>query len=378
MHAWVGLKLSLCLFVILFSGTLAVLSNEIDWLADPAMRAEPAAGTSASWGTIAANAQAAVPGGHIDLIERGPDPWFATVVVMQASDGHRRRVLVDPATGAVNRVASFGSAQRFLRDFHRRFMLPVAIGLPIVTAFALLMGASLVTGVISYKKFWRGFFRKPRGGNLRTTAGDFHRLGGLWSIWFVSLIVATSIWYLVELLGGAAAPLLPLDRTANEAPSVLAQPVGTDLDRLAASAHAAYPRLQIKRILFPFPGMRAVGFQGDAGTVLTTEKADAVFVDPVSGAVEMRVVGKTLNAHARISEMADPIHFGTWGGLASKLVWFIFGLFLTGLAVTGVIVYAARMRGGLGAYVRGTSWWLVPSAALVIAALWLTPRILAG
>lgn len=377
-HAWIGLKLSLCLFVILFSGTLAVLGNEIDWLADPAMRAEPAAGTDASWGSIAANAQAAVPGGRIDLIERGPDPWFATVVVMQARDGHRRRVLIDPATGAVNRVASFGGAQRFLRDFHRRFMLPVAIGLPIVTAFALLMGASLVTGLVTYKKFWRGFFRKPRGGNLRTTTGDLHRLGGLWSIWFISLIVATSLWYLVELLGGAAPPLLPLDRAATAAPSVLAQPVGADLDRLAASAQAAYPDLRIKRILYPFPGMRVVGFQGEAGTLLATEKADAAFVNPISGAVEMLVAGKRLNAHARISEMADPIHFGTWGGLATKLVWFVFGLLLTGLAVTGAIIYAARLSGGLGAYVRGISWWLVPSAALVAGALWLTPKVLAG
>lgn len=378
MHAWIGLKLSLCLFVILLSGTLAVLGNEIDWLADPAMRAEPSAGTGASWGTIAANAQAAVPGGHIDLIERGPDPWFATVVVMKAPDGHRRRVLVDPATGTVNRVASFGSAQRFLRDFHRRFMLPVAIGLPIVTAFALLMGASLVTGLVSYKKFWRGFFRKPRGGSLRTTAGDLHRLGGLWSLWFMSLIVATSIWYLVELFGGAAPPLLPLERSAKGTDAELAQPIGADLDRLLARAHTAYPDLTVERVLYPFSGMRSIGFQGEAGTVLTTEKADAVFIDPTNHAVRMQVFGKTLSMHARISEMADPIHFGTWGGLASKVIWFVFGLFLTGLAVTGAIIYATRLHGGVGAYFRGVAWWLVPSLVLIAAAVWLAPAVLAG
>lgn len=378
MHSWIGLKLSFLLFVILFSGTLAVVGNEIDWLADPAMRADPAAGATASWGRIAANAQEAVPGGRIDLIERGPDPWFATIVVMQAPDGHRRRVLVDPATGTVNRVASFGSVQRFLRDFHRRFMLPVAIGLPLVTSFAFLMGASLVTGLVTYKKFWRGFFRRPRGGTLRTTTGDLHRLAGLWSLWFVALIVATSLWYLVELLGGAAQPLLPLERVAKGSALVLAQPVGGDLDRLAARAQAAYPDLAIKRVLYPFAGMSMVGFQGEAGTLLTTEKANAVFVDPANGKVGMQVQGQNLGAHARLSEMADPLHFGTWGGLASKLVWFLFGLFLTGLSVTGAIIYAARLHGGAMAYVRGASWWLIPSAALVLGALWLTPNILAG
>jgi uncharacterized iron-regulated membrane protein len=377
-HAWIGLKLSLCLFVILFSGTLAVVGNEIDWLADPAMRADPAAGARASWGTIAANARTAVPGGRIDLMERGPDPWFATVVVMQAPDGHRRRVLVDPVTGAVNRVAPFGGAQRFLRDFHRRFMLPVAIGLPIVTAFGLLMGISLVTGLVTYKKFWRGFFRRPRGGDLRTTVGDMHRLGGLWSIWFVLLIVATSIWYLVELLGGAASPMLPLEPVAKGAKPVLAQPAGADLDRLYAKARTAYPGLETTRVLFPFSGMHMIGFQGQAGTMLTTEKANAVFVDPADGAVKMRVVGEALDAHARISEMADPIHFGTWGGLATKLVWFVFGLFLTGLSLTGTMIYATRLHGGVAAYVRGVSVWLAPSAALILVAFWFAPRVLAG
>ena len=43
------------------------------------------------------------------------------------------------------------------------------------------------------------------------------------------------------------------------------------------------------------------------------------------GAVLLRTDATDLSAHQRISEAADPLHFGTWGGLASKLVWFVFG-----------------------------------------------------
>jgi uncharacterized iron-regulated membrane protein len=379
LHAWLGLKLSLFLTVIFLSGTLAVLGNEIDWLADPAMRASPAAGEEASWGTIASSALRAVPGGHIDLIERGPDRWFATVVVMQAPDGHRRRVLVDPASGRVQRVAGFGGAQRFLRDFHRRFMLPVAIGLPLVTSFAFVMLVSLVTGLVSYKKFWRGFLRTPRWRDLRTASGDLHRLAGLWSLWFIALIIATSLWYLVELFGGAAPVLLPLDRAAKGAPPpALAQPVGPELDRLAATARAAYPGLDIRRVQYPFPGVTAVGFQGEARSLLTTEKANAVWVDPASGRPVKRFVGERLSAHQRLSEMADPIHFGSWGGLASKLLWFLFGALLTGLSITGVIIYATRLKGAWVTAARGLSGWGLAAIALVAVALWLTPVILLG
>jgi len=379
LHAWLGLKLSVFLTVILLSGTLAVMGNEIDWLADPAMRASPGTRDRASWGTIAANALAAVPGGHIDLIERAPDPWFATVVVMKAPDGHRRRVLIDPATGSVNRVAGFGGAQRFLRDFHRRLMLPVAIGLPIVTGFAFVLLTSLVSGLVTYKKFWRGFLRRPRWRDWRTASGDLHRLAGLWSLWFLSLVIATSIWYLVELLGASAPVLLPLDPVLQTDRSQdLAQPVGAALDGLAHRARERFPDLDIRRIQYPFPGVRAVGFQGAAQSWLTTEKANSVWIDPSTSQVVLTFEGPALSAHQRISEMADPLHFGTWGGLASKVVWFLFGSLLTGLAVTGVIIYATRLRGAWRVAARGISWWGLAGAACIAGALLLAPAALMG
>lgn len=386
MHAWLGLKLSLFMAIICLSGTLAVVANELDWLVDPAMRASPAAGQDASWGTLADNALRAVPGGRIDLMERGPDPWFATTVVVQAADGHRRRVLLDPATGQVNRVAGFGSVERFLRDFHRRLMLPVAIGIPLVTSLAFVLLGSLVTGLVTYKKFWKGFFKRPRGGSLRKTSGDLHRLVGVWSLWFVALVIATSVWYLVELLGAAAPPTLPLQKVGKaERKIALPQPLGADLDRLEARAAGAYPGLTVSRVLFPFPGMKAVGFQGEAGTMLVTEKANAVFVDPVSDTVTLKVVGGELSAHQRIAEMADPLHFGTFGGLVTKLIWFLFGAGLTALSVTGVMIYATRLQpvavGAQSAWmaaVRGVSWWAIPAVALLLIALWLTPAVLLG
>lgn len=383
LHAWLGLKLSLFTMVIFLSGTLAVVANELDWLADPALRASPAAGQSASWGAMARNALAAVPGGRIDLIERGPDAWFATTAVVKAPDGHRRRVLLDPATGQVNRVAGFGSIERFLRDFHRRLMLPVAIGIPLVTSLAFVLLGSLVSGLVTYKKFWKGFFKRPRGGGLRKTSGDLHRLIGVWSLWFVVLVIVTSLWYLVELLGASATPTLPLRNVSKAERKIKPpQPVGADLDRLAATVAATYPDLVVKRVLFPFPGMKAVGFQGEAGTLLVTEKANAVFVDPQSGMVAMKVVGEQLSAHQRIAEMADPLHFGTFGGLGTKLVWFLFGAGLTALSVTGVMIYATRLRGISpslwGIAVKGVSWWAIPAMGLILLALWLTPGILLG
>lgn len=382
-HAWIGLKLSLLITVICLTGTLAVIANELDWLVDPAMRAPLSGTTTASWGQLAVNVQAAIPGGHIEHIERGPEKWFATVALVSTPDGHSRRVLLDPTTGEVNRVASYGSIQRFLRDIHRRLMLPVNIGLVGVTSLSVLMACSLVTGLVSYKKFWRGFFKRPRGGGLRKTSGDLHRLMGVWGIWFVTLITLTGFWYLIELLGANAPELLPLEPVAAHSQKIdLPQPVGVELDRLVGDAKRIYPELEIERILYPFEGVSAIGFQGRADTVLVTEKANAVWIDIPTGTSRMTVVGGELSVHQRIAEMADPLHFGTFGGMITKLIWFLFGAGLTALSVTGVMIYATRLRNasasGWSVAYQGMKYWLIPIILLILVALWRTPAVLAG
>ena len=42
--------------------------------------------------------------------------------------------------------------------------------------------------------------------------------------------------------------------------------------------------------------------------------------------------------------MADPLHFGYFGGLATKLVWFVFGVGLSGLSISGVLLTWRRLK----------------------------------
>ncbi len=51
--------------------------------------------------------------------------------------------------------------------------------------------------------------------------------------------------------------------------------------------------------------------------------------------------GGDLGVHQRISEMADPLHFGTFAGRRDS--WFVFGLLMTGLALSGAAIYSHRI-----------------------------------
>ncbi|MEN3748768.1 PepSY-associated TM helix domain-containing protein [Sphingomonas sp. HF-S3] len=374
-HSWAGLKLSIFLTFILATGTLAVFAHEIDWLVTPAMRVAPQDAPRASWGTIAEAATRAAPDLRLTTIFAPIDPWFAVEAWVEPEKGAPGRVYVDPWTGEVTGQHGWANVHRFLRQVHRHLMLPTRIGIPIVCALALLLAASLITGVVTYKKWWRGFFRRPRGGDGRRLAGDLHRLGGLWSLWFVALISLTGIWYLVETLGGNA----PVERVPEIGKRTM--PTGPALDRLVEIAQRARPGLEIREIRFM--EKEGVIFLGQDSAWLVRDRANAIAVDPADGRVTATLDGGDLTLHQRISEMADPLHFGTFGGLGTKIVWFVFGALMTALAVTGTMIYAMRLArtetgGGMRIAWCGMGVWGWVGVAAVVTALAMTPYAIGG
>ena len=256
-------------------------------------------------------------------------------------------------------------------------MLPTKIGIPIVCSLALLLAVSLVSGIVTYKKWWRGFFRAPRGGDGRRMTGDLHRLMGLWSLWFVALITLTGLWYLVETLGGnARVPKLP-EVAAG------AMPTGAALDRLVAVARRADPALDIREIRFTSDN--GVIFLVQSSAWMVRDRANTVVVAPSTSCVVAQLDGRTLSAHQRISEMADPLHFGTFGGLWTKVIWFLFGALLTAMAVTGTMIYAMRLArssrsdvGSLKIAWQGMGAWGYIGIALILLTLILTPGAIGG
>lgn len=189
LHRWVGLKLFILLSFVLITGALATVSHEIDWLIDPARKVSPAAAPEVqNWDGLAGAVRDARPGWAIEWIAAPLDPWHAAEVVGVTPEGEMRRLLIHPGTLEVQGDRPWFNAQRLFRDAHRRLMIFNIWGIVLVSSLSILMILSLVSGLFLYKKFWRGFFRKPRTRDARTFWGDMHRLGGVWSLWFVAVI----------------------------------------------------------------------------------------------------------------------------------------------------------------------------------------------
>jgi uncharacterized iron-regulated membrane protein len=390
-HQWVGLKLSLVLAFILFTGTLAVLSHEIDWLLQPSLRVAPSSVEGEPrWDRIAASAAAHPRVEAILSIDEPTASAFAARVMVEFDDGKPGFLHVHPTTGVVQGEGPWVGAQRILRNMHRHLNLPTTYGVPLVSSLAVLMLLSVATSFIVYKGWWRGFFKPVRTAKARTLWGDLHRLMGVWSLWFLLLIAVTSVWYLVESLGGEAPPLprpaltLAVDAGARGDAAALPS-LGHRMAESLAAVRREDPSLDIDMIVFPSEEDGSFVFQGQRTAWLVRPRANAAFADPATARVLLTTDAEALNVHQRISEMADPLHFGTFAGYWSKVPWFLFGLALTFLAVSGCAIYAIRLadrmkqsiawRGGWRAAWVGMGRWRWASVGMISVGFVLLPAL---
>ncbi len=379
-HQWVGLKLAIFMSFVCFTGSLAVLSHEIDWLIQPTLRVAPSTVSGEpDWARIYAGASGWRSEAEVQYLSAPVASAFAATAVIEYPDETLKVLHIHPTTGRVQGEATWVGAQRVLRNMHRHLNLPVKYGVPLVGSLAILLLISLVTSFVVYKKWWRGFFKPIRWRDARTAWGDVHRLMGVWSLWFVLLIALTGVWYLVEELGLEAPP----GREAPPAQGHSVAPGAIDIAAGLSAARQALPGLRIEHVGLPAEPGDALEFSGQLEALLVRERANAVAVDPATGAVLMRRRGEELNGHQRISEMADPLHFGNFGGYWSKLPWFLFGLMLTGLSVSGVAIYGLRVgkrlasTGPVRTAWRGMGRWRWAALVPVMIGFALLPELLA-
>lgn len=376
-HQWVGLKLAIFISFVCFTGTLAVMSNEIDWLMQPSLRIAPSTVQGEPrWERIAASAAEWPGADKVEYLSAPVARAFAATAVIVRPDDTRAILHIHPTTGEVKGEASWVGAQRILRNMHRHLNLPVKYGVPIVGSLGFLLLVSFATSLVVYKRCWRGFFRPVRWRDARTAWGDLHRLAGVWSLWFVLLIAVTGVWYFVEELGLEAPPM------REAATPATAGPMEAEFAANLAAARRAMPGLRITRILLPQEPGQPIEFQGHLSAWLVRERSNAVVTDPATAEVLVTRTGAELTAHQRVSEMADPLHFGTFAGYWTKVPWFMFGLMLTGLSVSGIVIYGLRVGrtipspGAMGTAWRGMGRWRWLAVALVLTGFALLPALI--
>jgi len=341
-HSIAGIKLSIFICFILITGTLAVVSHEINWLVNPNQRVLPAVDAKQiNWAKIYNSASQRNNKDDISIISAPIDDWFAAEVIRVDPEGLRYRQFYHPITGQYQGDGRWYNWQRFFRMSHRHLMMPTIVGVTIVCIVGLIMFFSLISGFFLIPKWWQKFFRKPRTNNRKTFWNDCHRLFGLWSSWLLFVVCITGIWYLIEVLGGNAKFPEQVDAISLNEEQSLVMPNQNTFEQIINNV-TVHHNMEIKQINLPSTRSSVVTVQGQNEAILVRNRANNVIFNPITGEYLSRRFAQDQSAHVRISEAADPLHFGTFGGIYTKLIYFIFGLILSSLAISGTYLYGLK------------------------------------
>lgn len=348
-HSWIGIQLSILFFLVCFSGTLAVLSHEMDWLFNPEMRAEPQK-ELASRNLIYHNFKKSFPDAELTYWAKSNEPYLCDIMyAYNAEKDHTKYVFANPYTGEIQGSSNL-TIQRFFRDFHYYLFIPFnQIGNYTVLVFSFFLLASTITALVFYKKWYKKLFQLTLNKGPLVLWRSAHRLIGLWSLPFALLFSITGIWYFVERadVGNVSKKLDPkvpeLDSKyyadySKEDKFSLA----IDIDSAIRIAQNEIPGLKIEKIILPRKHGNYIYLNGESHVPLVRSRANRVYINPYNFEVAHVQKAENLNWQTYTNDIADPLHFGYWGGIWAKIIWFIMGLGISGLILSGTWIAIKR------------------------------------
>ena len=353
-HSWLTLPIWFFVLIVCVTGTLAVVSQEIVWLATPEARATQPSDDAPllTYEQVLSAIHKAEPTLAVQSISRPDESHFALVADVVYPDGRSPALYINPYTGAIQGESPSFDFKAFTRALHGWWLVPFTNGFSwgwyLVSALGLPLLASLITGLVVYKRFWKGFLRptlRIRHG-ARIFWGDFHRLSGIWSIWFIAVISITGTWFLIQAILGdnqisiSSEPIVPViarEKVPMSAPGVPAPMIA--LDEAIKIAGERIPGLDATFVFLPLNAYSHLQIGGRGWYPLMFQTAQ---LNPYDGEIAVSHQLSDRTALEFVTESMRPLHTGDFGGLWIKLIWAFFGLVLSMMVLSGLLIWTKR------------------------------------
>lgn len=370
-HGWSGIALGLLLYAVVLTGMAAVFAHEIGiWSAghtetrsiferpiDDSVR-KLAAETPAKYHEA------------LDLFEVGdhslgaffhrhetdPDGTFVSRGVYYQLDKNGGITSKQSGTGEeIFGPRNDDALSSFLIDTHVRLHLPNPWGLLLTGILGLAMLVAAISSLLIHRHLFKDIFTLRRKANPVLVDRDRHSVAGTWSLPFAFILAFTGSFF--SFFGTIGVPIVAMaafggnlqalnDAVFGNPGKIDTRPVATaSLDRITAdSIHRTgdaptfisienYGRADAKVTSFNNPK------SGDiAPLTLLYDGASAKF-DRVKPSI-----GTKPSTGGTLAAIMAPLHFGNFGGLVSKAIWFALGFAVCYVTLTGLQLWLVRRR----------------------------------
>ncbi|MEH2079176.1 MAG: PepSY-associated TM helix domain-containing protein [Nostoc sp.] len=351
-HRYLGLIVALLSIIIGLTGSLLVFEREIDqFLVSQQFGQVIPQGQRLPVESVVETvktAYASQPELKLSSIITLPDAHLPYVVRLEAPDDKRTQVFVNPYTGAI-----MGSREweRTLIGFTFKLhyeLLAGKIGEIIIGIAALFLFILSITGIIlwpGWRKLILGFKIKWNAHPKRTNF-DIHKVAGIIAAVFLTMIAFTGVcWNFWDFSQPAiyAATFTPIPPTPVSQPIKGKSPLG--LDEILKKADAALPGAIT--IYMSLPQTPEGVFRVGKKQLQETDEygRSQVYLDQYTGKVVQLKNGLEPSRADVVFNSFSPMHYGTFGGLPTRILYIFVGLSPLILSITGFVMWWYRYKG---------------------------------
>jgi len=348
-HSGLGLALSALLYIVVFSGSVAVFYPEFErW-------EQPAVPEFTEWqpGAIS-RAASAIMALEAKRTDEPPDHLF---IALPYTDMPRFVVHAGESGAFADPVGRLGAPvnhewTHFLTDLHLRLSLPSVWGLTLVGILGVGLVALVIGGILAHPNLLKDAFSLRWSGSARLRLADVHNRLGVWSSPFaLALAITGAVIGLSQVLGFVVATLFFEGNTEAATESLfLSDPKPTGEAAPLANVSAALetvrslsPEMQPNMIIVHEPGTTAQRVEVGALVPGRLVWSEFYALDAEGGLLESAGWSDG-EPGVQVYASMFRLHFGHFGGLSVQLLYLLLGAGLCTCVAAGGSIWLVRRR----------------------------------
>ncbi|MBD2635798.1 PepSY domain-containing protein [Limnothrix sp. FACHB-881] len=351
-HRWLGLAIGILLCIAGLTGSVLVFWHEIDhWVLAQRLGTVVPAGTIVPVAAIIESIKAAYGKKQWNLSTVAPpqsaqEPYQAW---LETPAHHHWQVFVHPYTGQIMGDREWESSWvGLIYDLHYK-LLAGETGTLIMGIVALLTLILSLTGIVlwpGWRNFMAGFKIKWKNAHIKRTNFDIHKVSGIITAIFLGLIGFTGFaWNVPQAKVNEAiytVTFTPKPAAPVSKPIPGQQPLS--IAELIQRAEAVIPDATMTYIVLPKKPESPLIVSKRQTQERSQWGNTRVAIDQFTGELIQLTDGlKPTRAEAIMSQF-DAVHFGTFGGLATRILYVFVGLAPLALLITGFVMWKHRRR----------------------------------
>jgi uncharacterized iron-regulated membrane protein len=349
-HSALGLAFAALIYLVCFSGSIAVFTQEFTRWEQPA---GPVLHDTSPQAVDRAFREALVhnPKAH-DVLIQTPEPNRPRLTVHLDDARKAERTFLADASGALAGELKTPWTE-FQAELHTVLHLPRAWGGFIVGLTGVALLSSLVSGVLSHPRVFKDAFAFRWGGSKRLQEADLHNRISVWGLPFHLVVSLTGAFLGLTLIIVGVLALATFKGDTAKAYALFGGPKVADDPRPAArmidiaqvlqAVKAAYPNARPTYLYVEHPGEIGQHASVNLVTPGRLSRGETVVVDG-AGKVLGTVGYESGGVGLRVLSSMTPLHFGWFGGWPVKVAYLLLGLGLTTVTSSGVAIWLARRR----------------------------------